>query len=100
YLGRVMEDAPVDTIFENPAHPYTRGLINSIPFPGRKRTIGRAPLDEIPGVVPGLTDIPSGCVFNPRCRMRKNICTQVAPELMEIEDKHWVACWVAHGENQ
>ena len=95
YLGRVVEDAGVDAIFENPLHPYTRGLIASIPFPGRKSLIGRKPLDEIPGIVPSMFDLPTGCVFNPRCGLVREKCRQQEPELKELDGLHRVSCWAA-----
>lgn len=95
YLGRIVEDTSVDAIFNDPLHPYTRGLIASIPFPGRKNRIGRKPLAEIPGIVPSLFDVPQGCVFNPRCPLSQEKCRKKHPELQEIHQKHWVACWAA-----
>lgn len=95
YLGRVVEDGTVEAIFENPLHPYTRGLIASIPFPGRKSLYGRKPLEEIKGMVPSLFDLPKGCVFNPRCRLTMDKCLDQQPELSELRPQQRVACWAA-----
>ena len=95
YLGRVVEDATMDAIFNEPLHPYTRGLIASIPFPGRKSLMGRRPLEEIPGMVPNLFDLPEGCVFNPRCRLAFDKCRGRQPELVDLRPGHRVACWAA-----
>ncbi|MCX5905614.1 MAG: peptide ABC transporter ATP-binding protein, partial [Deltaproteobacteria bacterium] len=95
YLGRVMEDATVDVLFEKPLHPYTRALIASIPFPGRKSLIGRKALYEIPGAVPNLFDMPGGCVFHTRCELAQEKCRKREPALVELPAKHRVACWVA-----
>jgi oligopeptide/dipeptide ABC transporter ATP-binding protein len=93
YLGRIMEEAHVDAIFEEPLHPYTKGLIASIPFPGRKSLIGKKALKEIPGVVPSLDETPKGCPFNPRCSMAQEICYNKSPELIDVTNGHRVACW-------
>jgi len=95
YLGHAVEDADVDSIFDKPLHPYTRGLIGCIPFPGRKSLLGKKPLQEIPGIVPSMYELPEGCVFHPRCRWAKDICRKQAPELVETEKGHKVACWKA-----
>ena len=95
YLGRVMEDTATETIFNNPMHPYTRGLIASIPFPGRKHLLGHKPLEEIPGMVPNLFNLPDGCVFHPRCKFAREKCRRHQPELVEIKPGHLAACWHA-----
>ena len=95
YLGRVVEDSSMEAIFNQPLHPYTRGLIASIPFPGRKNLLGHKPLEEIPGMVPNLFDLPKGCVFNPRCKRARDKCRKLQPELVEIQPGHLVACWDA-----
>ncbi len=95
YLGRVMEDATVDVLFEKPLHPYTQALISSIPFPGRKSLLGRKVLYEIPGAVPNLFDIPEGCVFHTRCKLAQEKCRKQEPALVELPDKHRIACWAA-----
>jgi len=88
YLGKIVEQAPVRTLFHEPAHPYTVGLLNSIPkLGGRKRR-----LVPIKGVVPDPRDIPAGCSFRERCPVAMDICTQ-DPPLVNLDDKHAVRCW-------
>jgi oligopeptide/dipeptide ABC transporter ATP-binding protein len=102
YAGRIVEQAEVDKLFELPLHPYTQGLIGSIPVLGRITE----KLDVIPGSVPNLINLPPGCQFAARCRMRERydlrICTDIEPELVEIRPGHDVRCWlyVSHGEHQ
>ena len=95
YLGRVVEDAGVETIFNDPIHPYTRGLIASIPFPGRKSLLGKRPLEEIMGMVPSMYDLPRGCYFHPRCKISRDKCRRQGPELFKLNGNHKVACWAA-----
>ena len=92
YLGRVVEDAPSEEIFNRPLHPYTRGLLASVPFPGRKSVLGKKNLVEIPGMVPSMFDMPAGCVFNPRCALAREACRQGQPLLIERGGDHRVAC--------
>ncbi len=102
YAGRIVEQAEVGELFEHPLHPYTQGLIGSIPVLGRVTE----KLDVIPGSVPNLIDLPEGCQFAPRCRMRERynlaICTEIEPELVEIRPGHDVRCWlyVDHKEHK
>lgn len=93
YSGKIVEEAPVLTIFEEPLHPYTVGLLNSIPKLGEKATVGKRRLEEIPGIVPNLYDLPEGCHFHPRCSKARDICQKVEPELFQIQPNHKVACW-------
>jgi peptide/nickel transport system ATP-binding protein len=88
YAGKIVEIAPVDEIFKNPLHPYTKGLLKAVPNLMTK--IER--LESIPGTVPNLINPPSGCRFHPRCLYAKDICKQKIPELKEIENGHFVAC--------
>jgi oligopeptide/dipeptide ABC transporter ATP-binding protein len=88
YAGYIVEMGTTDLIFDNPDHPYTRGLMGSIP----KITEEKNKLDIIPGNVPNLIDPPSGCRFNPRCKFSKKICKEISPELIEVEKNHFVAC--------
>ncbi|MBI4639590.1 MAG: ABC transporter ATP-binding protein [Candidatus Tectomicrobia bacterium] len=88
YAGKVVEEAPMAQIFSAPAHPYTRGLIDSIPKVDR--VIGR--LESIPGVMPSLLDIPSGCRFHPRCHLADETCKTILPELRSFGEHHRVAC--------
>ena len=91
YAGKVVEEAPVARLFANPRHPYTQGLIRSIPridlAAERKKR-----LETIAGVVPKLIDPPAGCRFAPRCRFAVDECRLAQPELREIEKGHRVAC--------
>jgi len=97
YAGRKVEEAPVAALFASPLHPYTRGLLNSIPrLPGiQKRTDGAAAqrLQEIPGIVPALSDLPPGCSFAPRCAYASDVCRQEYPRYEEKRGGHWAACW-------
>jgi peptide/nickel transport system ATP-binding protein len=91
YAGRVVEEAPVDELFANPLHPYTQGLIRSIPrldkTSGRRRR-----LEAISGTVPSLLHPPPGCRFAPRCSFASVACTAAIPPLRTIEGDHKVAC--------
>jgi oligopeptide/dipeptide ABC transporter ATP-binding protein len=97
YAGEIVEEADVRTMFRNPLHPYTKGLIGSIPVLGAMRDR----LDVIPGVVPSMIDLPAGCRFAPRCGPRVEhglqICTQQEPDLREVEDGHKARCWLYFG---
>ena len=97
YAGEIVEETDVRTIFRNPLHPYTRGLIGSIPVLGSLRER----LDVIPGVVPSMIDLPEGCRFASRCVPRVEndlqICTEVKPDLREVEEGHKVRCWLYYG---
>lgn len=89
YAGRVVEQADVYTLFEQPKHPYTRGLMASIPrLDGTPKTT----LDTIPGQVPSLADMPAGCRFADRCSLKTAQCEQM-PALETVGDDHRVACW-------
>lgn len=94
YAGEIVEEADVSTLFKDPQHPYTQGLIGSIPILGQLK--GR--LDTIPGVVPSLIDLQPGCRFASRCVSRLQneleICTVEKPELVETEEGHQVRCWL------
>ncbi|PAE40139.1 ABC transporter ATP-binding protein [Bacillus sp. 7884-1] len=95
YAGQVVEETDVQTLFENPKHPYTMGLIDSIPsFEDEKEY-----LNTIPGSVPLPYEMPKGCRFAPRCSWAKEICHQHAPELMEIESQHKCRCWLVTKED-
>ena len=94
YAGRIVEEAGVETLFSNPKHPYTIGLLGSVPVLG----VVKDKLDVIPGSVPNLINLPRGCQFAPRCRPRVErnleICTQQEPELKFIQPQHQVRCWL------
>ena len=92
YTGRVVESADVKTIFHNPKHPYTLGLLESIPRKGKRR--GKDTLSSIPGLVPSLLNLPSGCTFSDRCsKFRSALCDRQEPPLVETEPGHLVRCW-------
>jgi len=97
YAGRVVEQADVQTLFEMPLHPYTRGLLSSIPIMG----VVKERLDTIPGAVPNLIDLPPGCKFAPRCMARVDQhlhqCMIEEPPLLDYQPGHKVRCWL-HAE--
>ncbi len=93
YAGKIVEEADVKTIFRNPVHPYTQGLLNSVP---KINTIdSKNRLQEIPGIVPNLCYLPQGCAFLNRCPAKKEICQSQGPKLRTIENNHNVRCWNA-----
>ena len=94
YAGRKVEEAPVDALFARPRHPYTRGLLSSIPRLGEAAG-GTRRLAEIPGVVPSLRGEIAGCVFAPRCPHATERCRREYPPLEEKGGGHAVACWEA-----
>ncbi|MDH3283400.1 MAG: ABC transporter ATP-binding protein [Acidobacteriota bacterium] len=90
YAGRIVEEAPVDTLFADPRHPYTRALIESLPRPD----VERGCLPTISGQVPDLARLPSGCPFHPRCGLADERCPAWEPELFPLPDGRRVACIV------
>ena len=94
YAGKVVEEAKTRTLFESPRHPYTMGLLKSIPRLGDKFRLGKVRLSEIPGVVPSLYELPPGCKFSTRCPSVMDICRQKEPELKEIGESHYCSCWL------
>ena len=93
YAGRKVEEGPVDAIFALPRHPYTRGLLNSIPRLGEAEARGRKRLAEIPGVVPSLREQIPGCIFAPRCAYATERCRREYPPSERKAPGHTVACW-------
>lgn len=100
YAGRIVEETDVASLFKLPLHPYTQGLIESVPilFEVKER------LSTIPGSVPNLIDLPDGCRFADRCKRREEygleICRQIEPDLIPVQDGHLVRCWLYQdGEN-
>jgi peptide/nickel transport system ATP-binding protein len=89
YAGRIVEHAAVDAIFAHPVHPYTRGLLRSIPKVGAAKA---RRLEAIPGVVPDLLQLPSGCHFRERCARAISRCTVIDPALEQLQPAHWAAC--------
>ena len=92
YAGRVVEEAPVLELFTNPLHPYTQGLLNSIPR--LEKTERRARLQAIPGMVPDLLDLPRGCKFQARCPKVFEPCSGEEPELKTVSGEHRVRCYL------
>jgi len=93
YAARVVEEAPVKDLFKEPLHPYTQGLLRSIPRIDLAAT-KKQRLEAIPGVVPSLIDVPPGCRFTPRCPFAKAVCSEKDPVLKEVKPGHKVACWL------
>ncbi len=93
YAGRVVEEADTRAIFQQTKHPYTEGLLKSIPQPGDRSEKGRERLDEIKGTVPNLYNLPDGCSFAPRCAYVMDICRQHMPQLQALTERHTVRCW-------
>jgi peptide/nickel transport system ATP-binding protein len=91
YAGRKVEEAPVLELFDRPMHPYTRGLMASIPRRRVDKSARR--LQEIPGIVPSLREPIPGCPFAPRCGYASDRCHAEAPPLTEHVTAHWAACW-------
>jgi oligopeptide/dipeptide ABC transporter ATP-binding protein len=94
YAGQIVEEADAVTLFEEPKHPYTQGLIGSVPVLGTVKDL----LDTIPGTVPDLIDLPVGCRFADRCKARVEhqltICTEIEPELFQVGEGHRARCWL------
>jgi oligopeptide/dipeptide ABC transporter ATP-binding protein len=97
YAGRKVEEASSKDLFDNPGHPYTKGLLGSIPHLDAAAGTGRTRprLNEIKGMVPSLFNLPAGCSFAPRCSFATDQCTRVVPPLDEHKPGHFVACWHA-----
>ena len=97
YAGTTVEEASTEDLFEEPLHPYTQGLIASIPVMGEVKDR----LDVIPGTVPNLIDMPPGCRFAPRCRARiehgLEKCTVEEPPMFEVKPNHFARCWLYEG---
>lgn len=91
YAGRIVERAPVAAVFNDPKHPYTEGLLQSIPRPGKDGE-GKKRLQAIEGSVPNLAELPSGCAFHPRCPYRFDLCDEVTPTLSDLTPSHFASC--------
>jgi oligopeptide transport system ATP-binding protein len=91
YAGQIVEQATVNQLYRNPRHPYTIGLLNSLP---RLDSDRQHKLQAIAGVPPDLIDYPKGCPFAPRCAFAIDRCSEADPNLEVIEPQHEVACWV------
>ena len=94
YAGRVVEEAATLELFDNPRHPYTQGLLGSIPRLGARARENTRTLNEIKGMVPGLLKLPQGCPFHPRCSRAMDICRTKTPELKGIPAGQRVRCWL------
>jgi peptide/nickel transport system ATP-binding protein len=96
YAGKKVEEAEVEILFGGPLHPYTHGLLASIPqlaVIGGASSVANGRLKEIPGMVPALTNLPPGCSFAPRCAFADDRCRSRAPDYEQKRPGHWVACW-------
>ncbi|MBT4263441.1 MAG: ATP-binding cassette domain-containing protein [Deltaproteobacteria bacterium] len=95
YLGKIVELAPNDLLFQSAAHPYTQALLSAVPIPqpglGRKRVL-------LTGDPPSPIDIPAGCRFHTRCRFAEPLCSEHSPQFKPLREGQWVACHVAHGD--
>jgi peptide/nickel transport system ATP-binding protein len=104
YAGRKVEEAPVEALFANALHPYTHGLLASIPRLDLIRGANEHErLQEIEGIVPALSDLPVGCAFAPRCKFADEKCTSEYPTFEQKKPGHWAACWhsdALYGGNQ
>ncbi len=89
YAGKMIEYSPVADLFGHPLHPYTAALLKSVPNPGNKGA-----LYAIPGTIPDLSDLPSGCTFHPRCEHAMKICSKQFPPTKEVENGLSTACWL------
>ncbi|UCF95510.1 MAG: ABC transporter ATP-binding protein [Desulfobacterales bacterium] len=93
YAGRICETATARTIFENPRHPYTQALLATMPRVDHSYSDGKTRrLPVIPGRIPNLIEPPSGCRFHPRCPASDDECARILPELLSLEEGHWVSC--------
>jgi oligopeptide/dipeptide ABC transporter ATP-binding protein len=93
YAGEIVESGPVRELFSSPRHPYTIGLMKSVPtLEPTKEKLSK--LNEMPGVVPSLSKIPSGCSFHPRCPSAEDRCKKEKPNLKIIADEYSVNCWL------
>jgi oligopeptide/dipeptide ABC transporter ATP-binding protein len=93
YAGNLVEIGPRNEVFRNPAHPYTRGLLEAVPT---LKTDRQHPLQTIDGTVPPLRELQTGCSFEPRCDLRIPQCARALPPLVEIDPGHWARCPVAN----
>jgi oligopeptide transport system ATP-binding protein len=90
YAGRIIESASAKEVYKNPRHPYTLGLLKSVPRLDQAR---KSKLDPIEGVPPDLINLPPGCPFYPRCTFRQDRCKDEMPPLVQVAEKHHAACW-------
>jgi peptide/nickel transport system ATP-binding protein len=93
YAGRKVEEATTAALFREPRHPYTVGLMGSVPRLRAAATAARRRLDEIPGTVASIREEIVGCAFAPRCPLKTQRCEKEAPPIEEQRPGHWAACW-------
>ncbi len=96
YAGKIVEQAPVEQLFAEPNHPYTQGLLQSLPRVDKDATGAKSRLQEIPGIVPSLLNLPQGCKFASRCPKVMPICEEEEPSLDQVAPQHYSACWLNH----
>ena len=89
YAGKIIEQGNTREVFEQPMHPYTRGLLDSVP---RLDLPSDQSLNAIPGLPPDLSDLPTGCPFHPRCSLAVDDCRQNYPDRIERNETHWATC--------
>ena len=94
YAGKIVEEGSTASLFWEPLHPYTRGLLKSIPKLGERARGGRKRLSEITGMVPGLLNLPEGCAFSPRCTQVMDVCRKHVPGLVDAGEGRRVRCWL------
>ena len=90
YAGKIVEFGPTKLVLQNPFHPYTKALLNSVP----RMDTEKGKLETIPGEVPVMVGMPANCHFNPRCTYAKSICRTTEPYMIEVEPNHWASCFV------
>jgi len=95
YSGRIVEVAGTNTIFNNSCHPYTQGLLDAVPRPGRQKK-----LSFVPGMIPDLVDPPGGCRFHPRCSKAMDGCSQQRPGKYKPAENHEVSCFLYEGHSR
>ena len=96
YAGKIVEQAPVERIFASPNHPYTQGLLQSLPRVDKDASGAKQRLQEIPGIVPSLLNLPTGCKFASRCPSVMPHCKEQEPPLEQVAADHYSACWLNH----
>ena len=96
YAGKIVEQAPVEQLFAEPNHPYTQGLLQSLPRVDKDAMGAKSRLQEIPGIVPSLLNLPQGCKFASRCPKVMPICEEEEPSLDQVAPQHYSACWLNH----